>query len=89
MSIEQIKKSGILELYVLNDLSDIESQLVQYLRVIDERIKQEILEIETALEVYAILNQVDLEPKLESRIMKKIDNLERTTEDQGSEEDRI
>jgi len=89
MSVRQLKESGILEMYVLNQLTEQESQLVQYLRIIDKQIKQEILEIETALEAYAVLNQVALDPILESQIMANIDYLVRIDNIEESDEDHI
>ena len=53
MSIDQIISSGILELYVLDDLSLSEKLLVEEAMEQSDAIKYELFEIEKALETYA------------------------------------
>lgn len=64
MSIEQIIASGLLELYVIGDLSPSEILLVEEAMEKDESIRREIAEIEKALEAYAFANAIPVAPTL-------------------------
>ena len=62
MSIEDLKSSGILEMYVLGDLSDSEIGTVEKAISEHPHIRQEIYEIERALEAYAMAHAVTTDP---------------------------
>lgn len=72
MDIQQYIASGILEQYVLGNLSAAESREVERHAGLYPEIKAEIAAIEQALEQYAKANAVQPSAGLESRILEKI-----------------
>jgi mannose-6-phosphate isomerase-like protein (cupin superfamily) len=62
MSIDQIISSGLLELYVIGDLSQAEKLLVEKAMEEDDSVKDEMLEIEKALEAYAFNKAIAVDP---------------------------
>ena len=63
-SIEEIIESGLLELYVVGDLSDQESTMIEAKLLEFPVLKKELLAIEESLEQYAFANAVDPDPTL-------------------------
>lgn len=59
MSLEQIKESGLLESYVIGDLSDAELKEVELALVAYPILKDELAEIEAALETYALAHAIE------------------------------
>jgi len=62
MELEEIKNSGILELYVLGDLSSEEIAELDQAFSNNLELKKEMFEIERAFEAYAQLNARDVDP---------------------------
>ena len=62
MSVDQIISSGLLELYVIDDLSQSEKLLVEEAIEKNESIRHEIFEIESALEEYALKHAIPVSP---------------------------
>lgn len=65
-------ESGILELYVLGELNTQEQREVEAMAAKYPEVKQEIAEIELAMERYALDNAITPSPELESIILGKI-----------------
>lgn len=63
-SVEQILASGLLELYVIGDLSDQDSSLVEAKLIEFPALKKELHNIELSLEQYAFANAVEPDPTL-------------------------
>ncbi|WP_316823590.1 anti-sigma factor [Pedobacter gandavensis] len=72
--------SGILELYVLGDLNAQEQAEVAAMAAKYPEVKQEIAEIELAMEKYAEENAIAPSPELEGLILGKINAIEKTSE---------
>lgn len=72
MDIQQYIASGVLEQYVLGHLSQNEAQEVELLALKHPEIKQELEQIELALEKYSFANAIDPSPELEQQIIHKI-----------------
>jgi mannose-6-phosphate isomerase-like protein (cupin superfamily) len=53
MSIDELKSSGLLELYVIGDITESEVLMVEQALIKDPALKQEIIHIEHSLEMYA------------------------------------
>lgn len=77
MSIDQIRASGLLELYVIGDLTEAEQTLVENAIAEEPSLKQELLEIERALESYALLNAKPVDPTLKPMLLATVDYTER------------
>lgn len=69
-------ESGILELYVLGQLSEAENMEVEAMAAKHPLIKQEISSIEIALEDYAHENAIAPSPDLGNRILAQLSNIE-------------
>lgn len=79
MKVDDIKEyieSGILELYVMGDLSLDEKHEVELMAEKHPSIKQEILEIETAMETYANANAVTPSHSLRDKIINSVGTAE-------------
>lgn len=68
-SIEEIIESGLLELYVIGDLSDQEYAFVESKINESELLKREVREIEIALEQYAFANEMTPDPTLKPMML--------------------
>ncbi len=77
MKTEKLKKSGQLELYVLEDLSLKEKEEVEAELVASSMLLRELFEIERALEVYAQVNGVTVNPFAKPFLIAKISYLDR------------
>lgn len=75
MDIKKYIASGILELYVLDELPPTERREVAHNATEYPTIKKEILAIENALYLYSTQRAVPPPPSLEASILEKIDNL--------------
>ena len=75
MDIKKYISSGILELYVLDELPPTERREVAHNLAEYPTIKKEILAIENALYLYSLQRAVPPPPSLEASILEKIDNL--------------
>jgi anti-sigma-K factor RskA len=75
-NIKEFIESGILELYVMGDLSPDESQEVELMAEKHPAIKQELLEIETAMEVYANATAVAPKDSLRDKIINSVNAVE-------------
>ncbi len=75
MDIKKYISSGILELYVLDELPPTERREVAHLAEQYPEVKKEILAIENALYLYSTQRAVPPPPSLETSILEKIDNL--------------
>jgi anti-sigma-K factor RskA len=72
VGIEEIKASGLLELYVMDQLSTAErAEVESYIRTYPE-LQQEIKDIEKALEILALSASKPSPPGLKERILKEI-----------------
>ena len=78
MTIEEIKSSGLLELYVLGRLGPNETQLVEDGLSKSIELRAEVVEIERALEIYAQAHGVDPSPGLKDKILKEISGSTKT-----------
>lgn len=58
MSVDQLISSGLLELYVIGDVSDTEVSQVEQAMAASDIVRQEVLEIEKALEEFAFSHAV-------------------------------
>ncbi len=83
MDIQKYIASGILEQYVLGNLSAAESSGVEQYALQYPEIKQEIEAIEEAFEKYAMVNAVQPAPGLEAKILEKIKDKKTNTESSG------
>ncbi len=77
MELEEIKNSGILELYVLGDLSSKELAEVEQAISKYPALKQELFEIEKSFEVYAQLNAAKTDPTGRSMLVTAVNYAER------------
>ncbi|MFK8104794.1 MAG: cupin domain-containing protein [Saprospiraceae bacterium] len=73
MSKDQIIPSGLLELYVIGDLSQSEKLRVEKAMEQDDTIKYEILAIEKALEAYALGHAVSVTSAVKPMLFAQID----------------
>ena len=73
MSIEQIRDEGLLELYVIGDLSDTQSTLIEEKIKEHPALKSEILQIELALEQYALSHAIEPEPTVKPMLLAVAD----------------
>jgi len=73
MSIDQIISSGLLELYVLDDLSQSEKLMIEEAMGESDAVRQEILEIENALEAYALENAIPVTPTVKPMFFAALD----------------
>lgn len=75
MSVENIKsyiESGVLELYVLGDLSPEETLQVEEMASQNQEVRDEIAAIEQAIEEYAMQNAVEPSLDVETRLFEKL-----------------
>ncbi len=75
MSVENLKayiESGVLELYVLGDLSPEEALQVEEMAAQHPEVKAEIAAIEQAIEQYAMQNAVEPSADVETRLFEKL-----------------
>lgn len=75
MSVENLKayiESGVLELYVIGDLSPEETLQVEEMAARYPEVKAEIAAIEEAMEQYAIQNAIEPSIEIEKRIFEKL-----------------
>jgi anti-sigma-K factor RskA len=72
MTIEEIRSSGLLELYVLGRLGPVDTQLVEDGLSRSSELRAEVIEIEKAFEFYAQAHGVDPDPGLKDKILKDI-----------------
>lgn len=75
MSVENLKayiESGVLELYVLGDLSPEEALQVEEMAAQHPEVKAEIAAIEQAIEQYAMQNAVEPSADVETRLLEKL-----------------
>ena len=72
MSIDQIISSGLLELYVIGDLAQSEKLLVEKAMEQDDAIRVEILEIEKALEAYALNHAISVAPDIKPMLFAAV-----------------
>ena len=87
MTINEIKDSGLLELYILGllegeELLKVEQALIQY-----PELKRELKEIEQALQGYAQANGITPNPSLKGKILKNITDSTSSSETPPSSED--
>ena len=83
---EEVKayiESGILELYVLGQLSELERAEVEVMSAKYPEIKAELLDIEVAMETYALQNAVTPPIGLESKILFQISGASATEDHQS------
>ena len=76
MSVENLKayiESGVLELYVLGDLSPEETLQVEELSSRYPEVRDEIAAIEEAMEQYAMRNAVEPAADVETRLFERLD----------------
>ena len=76
MKVEEVKAyiaSGILELYVLGDVSPAERLEVEAMAVKYPAVKEELLAIERSLEMYAKANEVEPGDKKRDAILNSLD----------------
>jgi mannose-6-phosphate isomerase-like protein (cupin superfamily) len=77
MNIKDFISSGILELYVLGDISEKESQEVERMAAANPEVRKEIEEISKSLEKYAKANAVAPDQTVKPFLMAIIDYMER------------
>src|SRR5436190_24381926 len=77
MNIKDFISSGILELYVIGDISEKESQEVERMAAANPEVRKEIEEISKSLEKYAKVNAVSPDPIVKPFLMAIIDYMER------------
>lgn len=73
MSVDQILTSGLLELYVIGDLTPSETLIVEQAMDASEEVRNEILEIEETLEAYALQNAVAVDPTVKPMFFAGLD----------------
>jgi len=69
MNKKTVTESGILELYLLGDLSADQKAFVEKLRQNEVDVRNELLEIEKAFQYYAILNAMKAPQGLKKKIL--------------------
>ncbi|RLJ72072.1 anti-sigma-K factor rskA [Pedobacter alluvionis] len=75
MSVENLKayiESGVLELYVLGDLSPEETLQVEEMASQNPEVRDEIAAIEQAMEQYAVQNAIEPSADIETRLFEKL-----------------
>jgi len=77
MSLEELKKSGLLELYVIGTISESEKLIVQNALAKHPSLKKEIVEIEQALEAFARFHAIPPPATTKPMLMARIDYSER------------
>ena len=77
MSIDQIKSSGLLEIYVLGELSQAEKLIVENAMNQDDSVRQEIAEIERALEKYAFNHSMEITSTVKPMLLASLNFKER------------
>ena len=77
MSIDELKSSGLLELYVIGDVTDSEKLIVEKAAAEHASIKQEIFEIEKSLEMYAQHMAIPVSPTVKPMLLAMVDYSER------------
>jgi hypothetical protein len=72
LTVEEIRSSGLLESYILGDLTEVQkTELQQYLIEFPE-LKSDLSQIERVLRAYAEINGVSPRPELKAQIIKSI-----------------
>jgi anti-sigma-K factor RskA len=84
MDIQQYISSGVLEQYVLGQLSPEEAQKVEAIVEQYPEIKSELDQIELALEKYSFANAIEPSPGLEQQILQKIQGRSSTISETSS-----
>ena len=74
---QKLISSGILELYVLGQTSDLENKMVEKMAITHPEIRQEIDEIELALERMAMAQAVAPDPVVKPLLMASLDYIDR------------
>lgn len=77
MFIDQIISSGLLELYVIGDISPSEVELVEQAMEKDESVRQAVLEIENALEAYATEHAVPVSCTIKPMLLATANYMDR------------
>ncbi|MBK8634430.1 MAG: cupin domain-containing protein [Saprospiraceae bacterium] len=77
MSIDQIISSGLLELYVMGDLSPAELAIVEKAMEEDESVRNEVLKIEKTLEAYAFKYAVPVAPSAQAMLLATVNFTDR------------
>ncbi len=77
MTIDELRESGLLELYVIGDVSAAERQKVEQMVKDHPELMSEIQEIEAALGTFALAHAVLPDPSLKDTILKKISGSEK------------
>jgi len=72
MTINELRESGLLELYVIGDLTSEQQREVELVIEQHPELSDEIQSIETALGSYALLHGVAPDPSLKGKILKQI-----------------
>ena len=72
MNLEEIRSSGMLELYVLGRLDPADTKLVEDAMVTSQDLRFEIAEIEKVLEYYAVAHGVNPSPGLKDKLLQDI-----------------
>lgn len=77
MSIDELKSSGLLELYVIGEVTESEELLIEKAIAANPILKQEIFEIEKALEVYAMHHTISPSGSAQPMLLAMLDYSER------------
>ncbi len=77
MSIDQLKSSGLLELYVMGNVTESEQLMIEKAIADNPSLKQEIKDIEESLEAYAQLNAIPTDVSTKPMILAMLDYSER------------
>lgn len=77
MNVTEIKKSGLLELYVMGCLEEQEEQYIETAISLHPELKEEISQVEAALEFYAKANAVEVSPTVKPMLLATVNYLER------------
>lgn len=77
MELNELLESGLLELYVIGDLSEAEKKVIEHSLNIYPSLRQELNEIELALESYAELHSRDVDPTSKPLLLASINYSER------------
>ena len=75
MSVENLKayiESGVLELYVLGDLSPQEALQVQEIAIKHQEVREELAAIESAMEKFAMQNAIQPSASVETKLFEKL-----------------
>lgn len=77
MKLTEIRKSGLLELYVIGDLSNDEQNIIESAILEFPELKQDLFEIEKSLEAYAFANEHEVEMSSKPMLLAGVNYYER------------